>query len=490
MLSFNKNVYLVYGAKKDCIYNLNTGEYFQIYKSDTNKIKNLLLDNQCYGGNDSFLDRCFEKEILVDVSESEFSDGEIENIQIGKNNIEFAWIEVTTKCNLYCKHCYEESSSECNSSLDYDSAKYILDELFENKISKIQFIGGEPLLIGDNLKKMIEYAKDKFEYIEVFTNGTLLNEEWANFFKENNIKVALSLYSYNAYFHDSVTKIKGSFNKTTNAIRILKEKGIPYKIATVHMDGCILGVKRDDLFTLNPSRDIVRMSGRAEVNLLNRELLEKKLITEQNFKNKVFSTMFINGLKYHKCFSKKIYISANLDIFPCVMERRISHGNLYGKRLKDVLNQEIYFMNKDKIDVCKDCELRYACYDCRADSISKNVYAQPWYCTYNPYESTWKNKEEFIDDMLGNTCYKLMLNLDSLIGYTLLDCVEVLEKEDFKIDKIICEKETENPFVKDQYSQAYSKKAVNAFKDKKVNKVEIVNEKYVIYIDLPLVMNE
>ena len=80
-------------------------------------------------------------------------------------------------------------------------------------VNKIQFIGGEPLVLGNKLKDMITYASDKFESIEVFTNGTLINDEWVQFFDNYNIKVALSVYSYIDSEHEKVTKVKGSYNK-------------------------------------------------------------------------------------------------------------------------------------------------------------------------------------------------------------------------------------------------------------------------------------
>jgi radical SAM protein with 4Fe4S-binding SPASM domain len=50
---------------------------------------------------------------------------------------------------------------------------------------------------------------------------------------------------------------------------------------------------------------------------------------------------------------------------------------------------EYWTLTKDKIEVCKDCELRYACPDCR----ESNTYTgkgnfnsgKPLYCNYDPY---------------------------------------------------------------------------------------------------------
>ncbi|HLT42986.1 MAG TPA: hypothetical protein VKZ95_09805, partial [Sphingobacteriaceae bacterium] len=43
------------------------------------------------------------------------------------------------------------------------------------------------------------------------------------------------------------------------------------------------------------------------------------------------------------------------------------------------------------VDVCKDCEFRYICQDCRAYlKNSDDLYSKPLKCTYNPYEGVWE----------------------------------------------------------------------------------------------------
>ena len=47
-------------------------------------------------------------------------------------------------------------------------------------------------------------------------------------------------------------------------------------------------------------------------------------------------------------------------------------------------------INKDLIDVCKDCEFRYICTDCRAYIQDKNnIYSKPAKCNYDPYNAEW-----------------------------------------------------------------------------------------------------
>ena len=47
---------------------------------------------------------------------------------------------------------------------------------------------------------------------------------------------------------------------------------------------------------------------------------------------------------------------------------------------------------KDQIKICKDCEFRYSCSDCRAYlEIPDDIYSKPLKCGYNPYTTEWED---------------------------------------------------------------------------------------------------
>lgn len=282
--------------------------------------------------------------------------------------------------------------------MDYNDFIMVANQLNKMGIRKIQFIGGEPLIIGDELKKMIAYAYDRFDSIEVFTNGTLIDDSWINLFLNFKVKIALSVYSYLKEEHEKVTKIKGSFDKTISAIRKLKVNNIPYRVCNTIMDNVVIGNKDNDLFTLSYKRDIVRMSGRGNLKLLNKDLIKNKLITKNNFTSPLNKKMVYKSLNQHNCFGSKIYVATDLTVYPCVMERRFAHGKIGNFRFK--LDNQILSMNKDQIVGCKDCEFRYACFDCRPDALTNFPFEKPWNCTYNPETACWEDTEYKINQLL------------------------------------------------------------------------------------------
>ncbi len=105
------------------------------------------------------------------------------------------------------------------------------------------------------------------------------------------------------------------------------------------------------------------------------------------------STFFDNKL-YNGCLNKKISVDANGDIKNCP-SMNVSFGNIKNSRLVDAVHindfKEMWKINKDQIETCKDCELRYACTDCRAFLENpENIYSKPLKCGYDPYTATWQ----------------------------------------------------------------------------------------------------
>jgi radical SAM protein with 4Fe4S-binding SPASM domain len=398
--SLNSNIYIVKGWEKHCIYDLNKGRLYSIDREALDNIVKLTNSEKKEFGvaEESLLEQLLEYDILTKKS------GSFSKVHIKEPVISFAWIEVTQACNLRCVHCYNEADFQQQGTgkknMSFSDFQKSIDEIQKIGIKRIQIIGGEPYILGDKLKDMLRYVKGKFEFIEIFTNGTLLKDEDFKLLVENNIsRVALSVYSNIPSEHDKVTKAKGAHNKLMNTIKKLEEYSIPYRIATIRMKGIDTGIEDAGVIKAQSKFDYVRLSGRGNLQLYNKDLLRDKLITKERFQKKLNPTIVINNMKYNNCFSSRLYIDIDLNVYPCVMERRVKHGNIHKQGIEEILKEELIHLTKDKIDDCKYCEYRYACYDCRPDSLSGDFKGKPWYCTYNPYNGEWSNIDDFITNM-------------------------------------------------------------------------------------------
>lgn len=396
-ISFRENVYFTAGTKRSTISNYETLNLYHLTDEETAFIQKIIGKEKetlvLTAEEQSDLEFLIETGILT--YSNRYLDGTISH-KYPCFQIDFAWIEVTTRCNLKCRHCYDESDLSCQNEMTLSEFKYAVEELKSLGVKGIQIIGGEPLVVGGQIFEMLEYSRALFDSVEIFTNGTLISGKNIDYFSKNKVKVALSVYSNNPQDHDKVTQVIGSHQKTLNAISLLAENHVQYRVANVLMKNIDVGENTNPLFTLSKRRDIVRMCGRGNLSLLSRPLLKRKLITKETFSAPLNNKLLERIKLGHNCFARRLYIGADLTVYPCVMERRIYHGNLKNDHLKNILNENIFTLGKDKIKECKDCEFRYCCFDCRPDALSEDIYAKPWNCTYNPYTGSWADIEDFI----------------------------------------------------------------------------------------------
>lgn len=400
--SLSEDVFLVRGSARAAIYDLHCGDLYSIDARVANLIESL-SEEKTY--EDSF--SALEIEIITTLLENKLiiktsNLAKLKPISSLKKEypVEFAWIEVTRKCNLSCNFCYEGSNPYCTERMSIDDFKIVMDNLIDIGVKKIQFIGGEPLILKNDLKEMIHLARRHFDFIEVYSNGILINEEWCKFFKEHSIYVALSIHSYDAHEHDKVTSVKGSHKKVEKALAMIKQHGVRYRIGTVTSTSCKLSTpKKETLYRLDPK--LPKVTGMADLDGYDFGMFKSKAITKDSKRHKIDKFTVQKAISGHQCFIKDLYVSSLLDVYPCVMERRTSHGNLKGKKLKDIINPEIRGMSKDYIDGCKECEYRYACFDCRPDSNGKGLYSKPWFCSYDPTKGVWHPLEELYNHLKG-----------------------------------------------------------------------------------------
>jgi len=242
-----------------------------------------------------------------------------------------------------------------------------------------------------------------YEYVEVFTNCTLITDVWIDKLVENNIAVATSFYGPTAEIHEQVTRVKGSFQKTLRTIKKLVSRGIKVRIGVIVMKANQDYVKetisflREETGVTDIKQDLVRPSGRGcNADTVAEELLQQHVWHKPDFPKCTLKEF--QRMRYgHNCFSKEACVTTNGDVFPCVMERGRSYGNVLDHLIPEILLSsracETRLLTKDRIQVCRDCEFRYACFDCRPKAhgadLGENFFAKPPNCTYDPYLGVW-----------------------------------------------------------------------------------------------------
>jgi SPASM domain peptide maturase of grasp-with-spasm system len=103
---------------------------------------------------------------------------------------------------------------------------------------------------------------------------------------------------------------------------------------------------------------------------------------------------FTEAQKHNTCLNRKISIDTEGYIRNCPSMKE-HYGNIKYTTLQEALQhpdfKKYWFVNKDQIAVCKDCEFRYICTDCRAYIENpEDMYSKPLKCGYNPYTCEWE----------------------------------------------------------------------------------------------------
>ncbi|HQI05250.1 MAG TPA: radical SAM protein [bacterium] len=146
-------------------------------------------------------------------------------------------LEITDLCNEKCLHCYHSEKKEEGILKDLDKLDGMLAEFGDLGFLHIVITGGEPLLHPD-FKAICTLAQKHRYLISIKTNGTLIDDDTAHFFKELKPKtVEISLYSADRYEHDHITQIPGSFEKSINGLKKLKNAGVKCSVMTPVLKG-------------------------------------------------------------------------------------------------------------------------------------------------------------------------------------------------------------------------------------------------------------
>ena len=115
----------------------------------------------------------------------------------------------------------------------------------------------------------------------------------------------------------------------------------------------------------------------------------------------VESSLFITNIKHftesqhhNTCLNRKISIDVEGNIKNCPSMLQ-SFGNIRDTTLQEALEhpdfKKYWNVKKDQISVCKDCEFRHICTDCRAYIENpEDMYSKPLKCGYNPYTAEWE----------------------------------------------------------------------------------------------------
>lgn len=145
-------------------------------------------------------------------------------------------------CNLDCAYCYYLDKADIYGGVEprmsLETLELVIRKYIEaNEVPEVTFNwhGGEPTVMGlDFYRKAVEfekkYAGGKTIRNTLQTNGTLLNPDWAKFFRDEDFLLGISIDGPQD-IHDKYRRDKGgvpTWSRVMKSIELLHREGVQY----------------------------------------------------------------------------------------------------------------------------------------------------------------------------------------------------------------------------------------------------------------------
>ncbi len=142
-------------------------------------------------------------------------------------------LELLPLCNMHCKMCYvvqnKEEMDKQGRMLTCDEWLRIAQEGCKEGMLFLLLTGGEPLLYPE-FKKLYKGLSDLGIILTINTNGTLINEEWADFFRDNGVRrINITLYGKDNETYGRLCQNPKGFTQVIKAAHFLKERNVAFK---------------------------------------------------------------------------------------------------------------------------------------------------------------------------------------------------------------------------------------------------------------------
>ena len=143
-------------------------------------------------------------------------------------------IDVTYRCNLMCRHCFNESNRVDPREMSDEMLLSLAEFVGKARVPSVCICGGEPLCRIESVLGVVSRIKhgDQEKVVSMVSNGLLWTEERAKALKSAGLDaVQFSLDGLSDYSYDIVRDSGGRLNKVLEAIEMARDHGFRVMIA-------------------------------------------------------------------------------------------------------------------------------------------------------------------------------------------------------------------------------------------------------------------
>jgi radical SAM protein with 4Fe4S-binding SPASM domain len=291
--------------------------------------------------------------------------------------------DLTYRCNERCVHCYLDHQGD--GEMDTAEVRRVLQELSQAGALFLTFSGGEVFLRRDFFQLAAEARRLHFD-VSLKTNGILIDAVGALRLKALGVRRAqISIYSADPAVHDAVTKVRGSFERSVDALRLLRQEGLRVTLACPLMRQNVGGYRAvlalaerlgvHSLLDASITPKIDGGPGPLEFRSPAADLLPVLADPVLNPRVKRSPTSMDgeapdDALRDIPCSAGhySCYISPYGDVYPCV-QMPLAAGNLRRHSFEEIWHgsakmRQVRWLRESSVPVCRACPIRGYCQRC------------------------------------------------------------------------------------------------------------------------------
>jgi radical SAM protein with 4Fe4S-binding SPASM domain len=293
-------------------------------------------------------------------------------------------IEFSLRCNFSCPYCYVPQPEYFKDEMAPQEIRDTLLQARELGARKIIILGGEPT-IYPKVNEMILFIRSQGMDVEMFTNGSGITLEFAQFLFDNRVRVVMKMNTFDEVLQDKLAGRKGAYEIIQSALANLKAAGYPSNDAFLAVSTVIC---RPNLHELPDFWRWLRDQGiepyfeiiTPQANALDNNWL---FVDPHDIYNlfKALSEIDRNqyGIEWepqpplvgNRCLRHKFscLVNSKGEVMPCV-GLNLPIGNIRRTPLKQILSESQVLKDlKDHRNTikgpCSTCEKADHCYGCR-----------------------------------------------------------------------------------------------------------------------------
>lgn len=302
-------------------------------------------------------------------------------------------LEVTNRCNLYCRHCYGGYGFENKNEIPRDRLKKLFQDFKEIGIMTVEITGGDPS-VYPYTAEAIHYAfAAGINSVILLTNGVKISKPIfeALYKYRKQMVIQIDLHSLNEEYYDWFTNSKGHLSMVKENIELMVRNNIPIRVVSIITPQNYKEL--EDIAEWCHERkvpffatSVVTELGRAKIK--NREKLifqnDKQLLeyldTYKSIEKKYPG--FIRSVEEEKvegtscsALFSQVSINPKGEIKLCTMDTgeyyAFKFGNVFEKTIKEIYDENsefLYsFMNLEYPEantICKGCGNALFCHRC------------------------------------------------------------------------------------------------------------------------------